>query len=79
MPQDVNYTNLIKKYYTVHATPQLLRCTDEFIRDLKTIPINKDSRLAAFDITDMYTNIPTTDLIQLLTQNSNKKCSETRK
>jgi hypothetical protein len=78
MLQDVDYPNLIKMYCAVHTTPQHLQCTVEFIRDLKTIPINKDTRLAAFDITNMYTNIPTIDLIQLLTQNL-KKCSEMRK
>ena len=53
MPQDVDCSNLIKMYCTVHTTAQYLQCTVEFIRDLKTIPINEDTRLASFNITDM--------------------------
>jgi hypothetical protein len=73
MPKDVDYSNLIKMYHTVRTTPQHLQCTVEFIGDLKTIPINQDTRLASFDITNMCTNIPTTDLVQLLTQNFKNK------
>jgi hypothetical protein len=40
--------------------------TVEFIKDLKTIPINQDTRLASFDITNMYTNSPTTELILII-------------
>jgi hypothetical protein len=38
--------------YNVKNTPQL-------IMDLKLIEINPNSRLASFDVSSMYTNIPT--------------------
>jgi hypothetical protein len=40
--------------------------------DLKITPINQDTRLASFDIANIYTNIRTTDLMKLLIQNSLK-------
>jgi hypothetical protein len=32
------------------------------MEELKTIPINTNTRICSFDITNMYTNIPTTQL-----------------
>jgi hypothetical protein len=66
--------------YSVYnsPTPSVYNRIYERFKNQKTIPINQDTRLASFDVTDMYTNIPTTDSIQLLTQNS-KNCGETRK
>jgi hypothetical protein len=34
----------------------------QLMTDLKTIELNKDTRLCSFDITNMYTNIPKTEL-----------------
>jgi hypothetical protein len=34
----------------------------QLISDLKNIPIDKNSRLASFDISNMYTNVPTAEL-----------------
>jgi len=60
--------------YSVYnsPTPSVYNRIYERFKNQKTIPINQDTRLASFDVTDMYTNIPTTDSIQLLTQNSKK-------
>jgi hypothetical protein len=33
---------------------------------LETIPINLNTRLASLDITNTYTNIPTTEVIHIL-------------
>jgi len=35
-----------------------IQTTIELIHDLKSIPIILDTRLASFDIQNMYTNIP---------------------
>jgi hypothetical protein len=37
--------------------------TAELSQDLKAIPVNLDTRPASFDMTNMYTNIPTIELI----------------
>jgi uncharacterized protein (DUF1697 family) len=48
--------------------------TVQFINDLTNIPYNKKLILASFDISNMYTNIPTEELIKIITtacQNNN--------
>jgi hypothetical protein len=39
---------------------------DSLITDLKIIELNKDTRLCSFDITNMYTNIPKIEVINII-------------
>jgi hypothetical protein len=45
-----------------------VRNSTHLITDLKEIPVDSDLRFASFDITDMYSNVPTTDLIKIIEQ-----------
>jgi hypothetical protein len=45
-----------------------VRNSTHLITDLKEIPIDSDLRFASFDIADMYSNIPTKDLINIIEQ-----------
>jgi hypothetical protein len=40
--------------------------TTQLINDLTDIPYDQNLRLASFDITNMYTNIPTNKLIDII-------------
>jgi hypothetical protein len=47
--------------------------TAQLIKDLEEIPVNDNTRLVSFDITNMYTNVPTdelADIIKLLCMNN---------
>jgi hypothetical protein len=45
-----------------------IRNSAQLITDLKKIPTDYDLRFASFDITNMYSNIPTTNLIKIIEQ-----------
>jgi hypothetical protein len=59
---------LVKKLETIIPLPNTfnVRNSAHLITDLKEIPIASDLRFASFDITDMYSNIPATDLIKII-------------
>jgi hypothetical protein len=40
----------------------------QLIKDLQEIPYDQNVRLASFDITDMYTNIPTQNLMAIISK-----------
>ena len=40
--------------------------TTQLINDLKDIPFDPNLRLSSFDISDMYTNIPTDELLTII-------------
>jgi hypothetical protein len=40
--------------------------TTQIIEKLKEIPFSRNLRLASFDITNMYTNIPAEELIRII-------------
>jgi hypothetical protein len=47
----------------------------QLMTDLKTLELNKDTRLCSFDITNMYTNIPkigVINIIKKITENNNE-------
>jgi hypothetical protein len=73
----INWTNapaykiaklLVKKLEAFIPLPNVLnvRNSTHLITDLKEIPIDSDLRFASFDIADMYSNIPTKDLINII-------------
>jgi hypothetical protein len=45
-----------------------VRNSIHLITDLQEIPVDSDLRFASFDITDMYSNVPTTELIKIIEQ-----------
>jgi hypothetical protein len=54
----------------------------QLMTDLKTIEINKNTRLCSFDITNMYTNIPKNEMIIIikkLLENNNEIGTNIRK
>jgi hypothetical protein len=59
---------LTKLFSTYTALPNVFNVKNsaELIQDLKSIPYEKNLKLASFDIDSMYTNIPTADLPQIL-------------
>jgi hypothetical protein len=75
----VNWTNtpaykiiklIVKKLETFIPLPHMfnVRNSAHLITDLKEIPIDSYLRFASFDITDIYSNVPTTDLIKIIEQ-----------
>jgi len=58
------FTDMLKSYiplpnvYNVHNSIQLMR-------DLSEIPLVSSLKIASLDISDMYTNIPTKDVINI--------------
>jgi hypothetical protein len=50
--------------------------TTHLISDLTDIPYDHNLRLASFDITNMYTNIPTNELLRILNSACNKNYIE---
>jgi len=42
-----------------------IKNTIQLMNDLPDIPFNQDLKLVSFDITDMYSNIPITELIKI--------------
>jgi hypothetical protein len=58
-------THILKQY--IHLpSPFNIKNTPHLINDLQNININKDIRLCSFDISNMYTNIPTNDMINIV-------------
>jgi hypothetical protein len=73
----INWTNapankiaklLVKKLEAYIPLPNTfnVRNSSHLITDLKEIPIDSDLTVASFDITEMYPNVPTTDLVKLI-------------
>jgi hypothetical protein len=73
----VNWTNapaykiaklLVRKLEALIPVPNTfnVRNSARLITDLKEIPIDSDLRFASFDITDMFYNVPTTDLVKII-------------
>ena len=58
-------TWLIQAYIPLPYTFNV-KNTSQLINDLNDIPYNQNLRLASFDITNMYTNIRTSDLIAII-------------
>jgi hypothetical protein len=54
-----------------------IKNTLQLINDLKEININPHTRLASFDISNMYTNIPTQDLKYIIPNILNHNISNT--
>jgi hypothetical protein len=48
-----------------------IRNSDDLIKDLNNIDINTDIRICSFDINNMYSNIPTYELINIITSIAN--------
>jgi hypothetical protein len=59
--------SLVKKLQTHVALPYAfnIKNTIQLINGLKNIPFNQNLRLALFDISNMYTNIPTEELLTI--------------
>jgi hypothetical protein len=59
---------LTKKLLTYIPLPYTynVKNTTHLINDLKEIPYNRNLRLASLDITNMYPNIPTSELITII-------------
>jgi len=57
-------TNKLLTYIPLPYTYNV-KNTTHLINDLKEIPYNQDLRLASLDIANMYTNIPTDELITI--------------
>jgi hypothetical protein len=60
--------SLVKKLQTHVPLPYAfnIRNTVQLINDLKDIPFDQNLRLASFDISNMYTNIPTDELLTII-------------
>jgi len=59
---------LARKLHTYISLPYCfnVKNTTHLIADLQEIPYDQNLRLASFDITNMYTNIPTQDLATII-------------
>jgi hypothetical protein len=58
----------LTKNLLTHSITTLLQCQKFYtlIEDLHGIPYDQNLRLASFDVTNMYTNIPTHDLMTII-------------
>jgi hypothetical protein len=60
--------SLVKKLQTHVPLPYPfnIKNTIQLINDLKNIPVDQNLRLASFDISNMYTNIPTEEILTII-------------
>jgi hypothetical protein len=58
-------TNKLKTHIPLPNVYNIKNST-HLIEELNNIPVNSNIKLASFDITNMYTNIPTEELVQII-------------
>jgi hypothetical protein len=71
-------TKLVEVLHTHTPLPCAfnVKSTAQLINDLTDIPYDHNLRLTSFDITNMYTNIPTNELLDIINSVCNNNCIE---
>jgi hypothetical protein len=64
---------LITKQFINFPNTYIVNNKTDLITDLNEIKINQDTRICSFDIANMYTNIPTDIIIDLITETLHKQ------
>jgi hypothetical protein len=80
--RELNQRTRLQNSYTTHTETSIIHSPSVYIQyktpthlivDLKDIPVDSYLSSASFDITNMYFNLPTADLISLIAQSCDRQ------